>query len=665
MRSTLVALSLVCLSAAVYAQETEPSGTDHKRVYLMGNSLTHNLRFGEFEATVKADGRGLTLGRHTCAGIYLDWFWENPNTGFTVGPYGYWGKAWRDYEWDAVSLQPYWRSYNRSMKHAKLLVSELYKKSPDAQVYIYVQWPRVAGGNYYHDWRAPYDPEKSAQYCRAFYEDYRKELGEAFPDRKPVKLIPVGYVLALLDQKIRAGQVPGLESVFDCYMDNQHMNVYGSYVVGATFYATLYGRDPRQVPMRAYQARYQTDMTVSDKLAKVLNETVWQVVASNPFTGVTSDDPLEVLTPGLVPAVAGEAYRAEIQYAYGRPPYAWSLVGGNLPDGLSLGEDGVISGTAGAPGVSVLAVEVKDAIGSIARRELRLDVEDDTAPKIVTKELPEMSCGERIDIPLKAANGNAPLVWHSILGPAQGAIVQSDGRLVGTAGKPGKYRLKVVVQDGDSQKPEKDVMEFTQVINPPKPDVLVVKMFDHKKIPMTMDGKLDEPIWRLDQSIEKVVKGKDYDNKAVFGARWRSYRFYLAVRVMDDDIQTGDEDPEKNDSVEIFIDTLNNREKQYNADDHRYVIDAGGKVKKFGVAKQTQTKTTRIDGGYIVEFEFSGHDAAGMAIKKAWSTMGLDVAVNDVDQDEETSRSVWKGNADNATVPDSFGTVVFDPAQTE
>jgi hypothetical protein len=594
----------------------------------------------------------------------MDWFWKNPNNGFMVSPYGHWGKAWREYEWDAVSLQPFWKSYNESIKHAKLLVAELYKKSPEAQVYIYAQWPRVGGGNYHRDWWAKYDPEQTGIYCKAWWEDYRKELSEAFPDRKPVKLIPVGYALYLLDQKIRAGQVPGLDSVFDCYLDNLHMNAIGCYVIGATFYATLYGRDPRQVPMDAYQARYEGyEVKVSDELAKVLNETVWQVVASNPWTGVTSDDPLEIVTPILVPAIAGEACRIELQHAYGRPPYTWSLTTGALPDGLALAEDGTIAGVARAPGETQFTVRVSDAAGASATRQLTLGAVADTAPKIVTKVLPEMSCGERIDIPFEAEGGNAPLVWRSILGPAKGSFVRSDGRLVGTAGQPGTHRLKVVVSDSDPDTPEVHMVEFKQVIGPPKPHVLVVKAFDYSKIKPVIDGRLDEPFWQLDQPIRKVVKGEDYDNKAVFGARWRPYRLHLAVKVMDDDIQTGDKDPEKNDSVEIFIDSLDNREKEYNVDDHRFIIDANGKIKKFGISKQTKVKTSRINGGFVVEIMLVAHDMSGRAFKSPWSIIGLDIAVNDVDENEETSQAVWRGNADNATVPDSFGTVVFEPGQ--
>lgn len=651
---------LVLFAATATAQS--PSGTT-QRVYLMGNSLTHNLRFDAFEETVKADGRGLVLGRHTSAGIYLDWFWKNPNKGFTVGPYGCWGQAWREYEWDAVSLQPFWKPYNECIKHAKLLVAELYKKSPNAQVYIYVQWPRVNGGNYYRDWWSGYDRDKAGIYCKAWWEDYARELTEAFPNAKPVKLIPVGHVLYLLDQKMRAGLVPGFDSIFAFYADNLHLNSSGSYVIGATFYATLYGRNPRTVPMAAYQKPKPGDSPISDKLAQLINETVWQVVATHPRTGIHSQDPLEIVTPLLEPAVVGEPYRLVLQQAYGRAPYAWSLVRGQLPKGLVFGEDGVISGETGKTGETTFTARVRDSAGTAAEREFTLAVLPDSAPKIRSASLPDIRCGEPVRIRLEAEGGNPPLIWKGVTEVPPGLDLTSDGVISGTAGKPGDYRFKVAVSDSDAKNPESADTYVTLKVTPPGPDVLMTQVFDPKKNPITIDGKLDEPMWTLDRPIKKLVKGKTFANQAVFGALWCSYRLYLAIKVMDDDIQTGNGDPERNDSVEIFIDSANNREKVYNADDHRFIVDASGKLKVIGNSRFTKAAASRIDGGYIVEIEISGHDLAGLAAKKPWSVMGLDIAVNDVDHGAQPSQVVWQGNADNATVPDCFGTAVFCPKE--
>jgi len=75
-------------------------------------------------------------------------------------------------------------------------------------------------------------------------------------------------------------------------------------------------------------------------------------------------DPLDVSTDGLPHGQVSVSYRATVDIAGGVPPYAWTIVGGRLPDGLGLdGKAGVISGTPTEAGTFDLVVEVTDDIG--------------------------------------------------------------------------------------------------------------------------------------------------------------------------------------------------------------------------------------------------------------------------------------------------------------
>ena len=57
----------------------------------------------------------------------------------------------------------------------------------------------------------------------------------------------------------------------------------------------------------------------------------------------------------------GEAYVQSLQHTGGTPPLTWGLAGGTvLPDGLSLGTDGSISGTPTTAGTSNFTVEITD-----------------------------------------------------------------------------------------------------------------------------------------------------------------------------------------------------------------------------------------------------------------------------------------------------------------
>lgn len=116
-------------------------------------------------------------------------------------------------------------------------------------------------------------------------------------------MIPTGDVLYELDKRIKAGQVPGLiqsEGVEQFYVDGFHFNPsphlggsVGTYVVGLTFYATLFQNDPTGLS----GALYGLDDVVDAPLIAALQDVVWDVVSTHPYTGIPS---LTVSTEGLV-----------------------------------------------------------------------------------------------------------------------------------------------------------------------------------------------------------------------------------------------------------------------------------------------------------------------------------------------------------------------------
>ena len=71
--------------------------------------------------------------------------------------------------------------------------------------------------------------------------------------------------------------------------------------------------------------------------------------------------PLVVITGSLPEPRVGENYQAELEASGGTPPYSWRLVGGSLPDGLTLSSDGLLRGVVGATADVVLVFGVSDA----------------------------------------------------------------------------------------------------------------------------------------------------------------------------------------------------------------------------------------------------------------------------------------------------------------
>lgn len=75
---------------------------------------------------------------------------------------------------------------------------------------------------------------------------------------------------------------------------------------------------------------------------------------------------LRVLTTVLPEVEAGSAYTATLQATGGRPPYQWSVVGGQLPEGLVVSGQGVVSGTPSGGSPSSMVVTATDSLGRIA-----------------------------------------------------------------------------------------------------------------------------------------------------------------------------------------------------------------------------------------------------------------------------------------------------------
>jgi len=72
--------------------------------------------------------------------------------------------------------------------------------------------------------------------------------------------------------------------------------------------------------------------------------------------------PLEILSEDLNEAVFDEEYVDSVSVVGGMPPYAWSIIEGTLPDGLTLdGATGVVAGTCTSQGAFTFTIEARDS----------------------------------------------------------------------------------------------------------------------------------------------------------------------------------------------------------------------------------------------------------------------------------------------------------------
>jgi hypothetical protein len=101
----------------------------------------------------------------------------------------------------------------------------------------------------------------------------------------------------------------------------------------------------------------------------------WTDAAPNTGHGIVSTDGLRVVTTRLRYAFIDIFYEVTLAASGGTTPYAWNIVDGALPNGLSLNPaTGVISGTPTAAGTFSFTMEVCDAESNTATASLLLEV---------------------------------------------------------------------------------------------------------------------------------------------------------------------------------------------------------------------------------------------------------------------------------------------------
>jgi hypothetical protein len=115
---------------------------------------------------------------------------------------------------------------------------------------------------------------------RPFFTQLVTELREENPG-VTIDMVPVGDVLYELDQRLAASPVGGISSVAQLYRDGPHMGGNGQRLAAMTFYATLHGEHPSGGDFSSYASDSNTA-----SLMPLMEDTVWDVVTTHPFTSV-------------------------------------------------------------------------------------------------------------------------------------------------------------------------------------------------------------------------------------------------------------------------------------------------------------------------------------------------------------------------------------------
>jgi len=166
------------------------------------------------------------------------------------------------------------------------------------------------------------------------------------------------------------------------------------------------------------------------------------------------DEGLQITTTNLPDATQGQFYSASLTVSGGVAPYIWNVApSNNLPTGLSLSTNGILSGTPSFSGFSTFAVQVTDSNQTTAVQTLGLNVSPALSPlQITTFSLPNGMQGQFYSANLNASGGNPPYTW--MLSPSNnlpaGLNLSTNGLISGTPSQAGTNCFSVQVTDASS-----------------------------------------------------------------------------------------------------------------------------------------------------------------------------------------------------------------------
>ena len=680
-----MAACLPMFAPRALAQTKDANGDGIVRMAAFGNSLTGSIRLDALQQLAAEQGHSFEYQLTQTAGAPLNFLWENMTEK---------SKAMLDQGgWDVINFQPFLRNIESNLAAIQEMVDYALPNSPNLAINIYAQYVKSDSGDYQALWRQDVSQYvttgQSAEHnvrpmrTRGYYEELARRVQELYPDRE-VFLTPVGHAFALLDEQVKAGELPGVDDVYTLWADDTHTGHTANYLVGLVYYATLFGESPVGFEVGPYQGEADNQRTpiIPVELALLFQNLAWAATATHPLSGVSAPGtPPAIATPILYPnPVAGKAYRNELDPVFGTRPYTWSLAAGGLPDGVTFSADGVLEGQPSQTGDFPLTFELRDAGGRSAQKELTLTVETDSVPSITVDpiDLGTVAAGEFIRRQLSAEGGNGRLKWafqeqNRLVEELKGLRLTSDGLLVGATGIQGPLELPVVVRDSDQSNPDQDSATVVLTVTQPGPEVWMVPSVEagdfadiwelrneSKNAPEPFDWEaryVEQFLQVPGFPVDRRISGESFDNEVRVHVLREGSSLYIGVFVLDDAIVVNRENPPAGDSVEISQDILNNRQKVYNADDRRVVATADGQV---------SGQLGRVHGGVVIPIEggyFVGTREPTHSLKRGLEpgiVMGLDIAVHDKDSaDGPVSTVLWHGDVIDEEDTSTFGTIIL------
>ena len=135
---------------------------------------------------------------------------------------------------------------------------------------------------------------------------------------------------------------------------------------------------------------------------------------------------------GLPAGQVGAVYTGTVSAVNGASPFAYTLVGGNLPAGLTLAQNGNVSGTPTAPGIYQVTIRATDANASTTDQGLTIFI-NSLDFSVNTKSIPSARLNQPYSATLSGLGGTPPYNFQLVAGTLpSGLTLTAAGVIAGT-----------------------------------------------------------------------------------------------------------------------------------------------------------------------------------------------------------------------------------------
>ena len=237
---------------------------------------------------------------------------------------------------------------------------------------------------------------------------------------------------------------------YDSTWHDMPMTQDGSDVVGYFGPSTGF---PMSAPYSAttlFRINFATAKTYSVTL-KLVDLATSETLLTSVDYSATVYEPLTITTDSLPDGYAGTEYSQTLTATGGTGTYTWSIIDGNLPDGLTLDSStGVISGTPNTAGTFNFTVKVDDGFQNY-EKSLSITIYYESLT-ITTTSLPDGAVGTLYTANLTATGGRGEsyYTWSIASGTLPDGLTldPSTGVISGILGTGGTFNFTVKVADG-------------------------------------------------------------------------------------------------------------------------------------------------------------------------------------------------------------------------